>query len=397
MPPVSPSQVAIVRADRYDPPELFAAVRRSLDLIGGLTGVVKRGDSVFVKINHLPPPSPPESGIVTHPLFTEAVLRMLLEAGADITVGDDIESNASFVPTGYTAMCKRAGVKLVNLREPGFVARKCDGRLLKEVYISRAVLEADIIIDLAKLKTHSLCALTGAIKNMYGCIPVGMRRRYHGDFLHFENFCQAIVDIYSVCPPALSLTDGILAREGEGSAGGRARKVGVILASRDAVALDATAGRIIGMEPWRVLTTRYAAERGFGNADPDRIEVLGEPITSVAVKGFRSPDVLVRTVAGKAPGGLARYFISQASPFPYVVRKNCSACGECAKICPTGAATMTDEYAEINHARCIRCMCCDEVCRSAAIVPRRPFLGRLVTGAVGVAKSVGGKRTSNPS
>jgi len=66
-------------------------LRQSLKLIGGLSTIVKPEDKVFVKINHLPPPSPPERGIVTHPVFTESVIMLLKEQGVEITVGDDIE------------------------------------------------------------------------------------------------------------------------------------------------------------------------------------------------------------------------------------------------------------------------------------------------------------------
>jgi uncharacterized protein (DUF362 family) len=115
--------VATTKAQNYNLDELVPAVRQSLELIGGLSSIVKPGDKVFVKINHLSPPSPPERGIVTHPVFTEAVIVLLKEKGVEITVGDDIEEGDGdgFLNSGYRAMYERQNVKLVNLRAAGFV------------------------------------------------------------------------------------------------------------------------------------------------------------------------------------------------------------------------------------------------------------------------------------
>jgi len=384
------ARVAIVRAQRYELKELTGAIQKSLSLLGGMDSFVKSGDKVFVKINHLPPPSPPERGIITHPVFTEAFLRLLKDTGAAISVGDDVEEAGEdgFALSGYREMCRRMGVRLVNLREAGFIARECKGERLKQVYVSRTVLEADAFINLPKLKTHSLCTLTGGIKNLYGCIPAGLRRRYHGEFLRIEDFCQMLVDIFAVIPPHLTVLDGIEAMEGEGPGSGQVRKLGMVLASRDTVALDAVAGRIIGLRPGEVLATSYAAERGLGVSDLAQIEIVGESLDSVTVPVFTLPATISRIVTGHAPHFLGKLAVSQISPRPHVNRKNCSGCGECVKVCPAGAATMSDKHAEINHALCIRCMCCHEVCRYNAITPRRPFPGNLLYNLIGALRKV---------
>ncbi|HDC92382.1 MAG TPA: DUF362 domain-containing protein, partial [Candidatus Acetothermia bacterium] len=82
------TRVAVVRAGGYGSPELCDAVERALDLLGGLEQFIPRGAKVFVKVNLLPPPSPPERAIITHPAFAEAVLSLLREITPHITVGD---------------------------------------------------------------------------------------------------------------------------------------------------------------------------------------------------------------------------------------------------------------------------------------------------------------------
>ena len=334
--------VAITRAGGYATAELRPALEKCLGLIGGFGAEVKQGAKVFVKINHLSPPSPPEKGIVTHPAFTQAALELLKDTGAVITVGDDVEAEEEdgFAVSGYRAMCNRLGVKLVNLREAGFVARKCDGECLKEVLVSRLALESDAFINLPKLKTHSLTVFTGAIKNMYGVIPAGLRRRLHGEYLHPDDFCRMLVDIFTVARPCLTIMDGIVAMEGEGPGSGHLRNLGLVLASRDAVVLDAIAGQIIGLGPGEVNTTRFAAARGLGIADLSRIEVLGEWVESVAVADFRLPAAASGAVMKRVPRALGRFGASQVSPQPHVKKKDCTACGQCVKACPTGAVTL---------------------------------------------------------
>ena len=290
------SIVSVVKANNYDLAELIPAVRKSLDLIGGLNAIVKPGDKVFVKINHLSPPSPAERGIVTHPIFVEAVITLLKEAGAEITVGDDIEEGDEdgFIISGFRQMCDRQGVKLVNLREIGFVEKPCNGKILKNLYVSKIVLEADVIINLPKFKTHSLTTFTGGIKNLYGVIPAGLRRRFHGDYLRSEDFGQMLVDIYSMLKPQLTIMDGVMAMEGEGPGSGKMRNLGLILASKDAVALDAVASGIIGLKPEDVLTTRYAGERGLGVSDLKKIGVAGEKFDSLVVPDFKLPATISR-------------------------------------------------------------------------------------------------------
>ena len=377
---MSTAKVSIVRAYDYDSAHLYSAVETSIDLIGGLEAIVKPGSKVFVKINHLSPPSEAEKGIVTHPAFVEAVLELLKRAGAEIIAGDDIDSDAGdgFQISGIRQMCEKAGVRLINLRETGFVETSCKGHFLKKVYMSSTVLEADVIINLPKLKTHSLTVFTGGVKNMFGIIPQGLRTRFHAEYVANEDFGQMLTDVFSVAVPHLTIMDGIIAMEGEGPADGKLRRVGVVLASRDAVALDAVATRIIGGNPLDVYTTRYCDKRGLGVANLGNIEVVGERLEDVVVADFRLPASAFSLLRGRVPGFLRRFLQGQLTVKPWVIERQCTLCLACEKICPSGAITMSDNTAEIDHDVCIGCMCCHEVCRFHAITPRRPLIGRIM-------------------
>jgi uncharacterized protein (DUF362 family) len=89
------------------------------------------------------------------------------------------------------------------------------------------------------MKTHSLYVFTGGVKNMYGAIPIGLRRKFHAEYMRSEDFSQVLTDIFSAIRPQLTIMDGIIAMEGEGPAAGSLRRLGVILTSQDTVAVDA--------------------------------------------------------------------------------------------------------------------------------------------------------------
>ncbi|MBC7093244.1 DUF362 domain-containing protein [Candidatus Bipolaricaulota bacterium] len=364
------AQVAVVRASGYELGSVRPAVERALDLIGGLESVVRPGARVFVKINHLPPPSPPERGIITHPKLAEAVLTLLRDLTPHIALGDDIHpaNPDGFTVSGYRELCRRLGVELVNLRERGFVRVPCAGVVLREVFLARAVAEAEVLVDLPKLKTHSLTLFTGAVKNMYGAIPAGLRTRYHGEYPKPAEFGQLLVDIFSVAKPHLTVMDGIMAMEGAGPANGTLRPLGLVLAGRDAVAVDAVASRIIGIDPFRVGTTKAAHERGLGVGDLQEIEVLGEPTFAVAGRDFRLPPIPAGEIVGWFPQALTGFVTRRLRPQPKVATKRCVGCGACAAACPTGAAQLRAGKARIDRRRCIQCMCCHEACRFGAIV-----------------------------
>lgn len=371
------ARVSIVRVQNYDCAQIRVAAHKSLELIGGLGRLVRPGDKVLVKINHLSPASSPEKGIITHPVFVEAILHLLSDYSLNITVGDDIESIASdgFAVSGFREMCKRAGVDLVNFKEKGFVETECNGHFLKKTHSSRAALDSDVLINLPKLKTHSLTVLTGGVKNMYGAIPSGLRTRFHGEYVRPEDFGQVLVDIFSAIKPQLTIMDGVVAMEGEGPASGSLREVGLILASQDTVALDAVATKIIGLDPLDIYTTKYATERGLGIGNLQDIEVIGEKLEGVIVPDFKLPASATSVLTRKAPRLLARHLLNQLSVRPQIVQSKCTGCFECENICPVSAISRINGKAKINPNRCIWCMCCHEVCHYSAIVPKRPVIG----------------------
>jgi len=374
------SKVSIVKVADYGSEKLYEGIKKGLDYLGGLETIIKPGSKVFVKINHLSPPSPPEKVIITHPCFTKQVLRLLKQLNCKIIVGDDIQSKSKdgFLISGYRKVCDQLGVHLVNLKESGFKEVTCRGQVLKKVYVSPIVLESDFIVNLPKLKTHSLTVFTGSIKNMFGIIPLGLRIHYHRQYFQNDIFGQMLVDIFSTATPHLTIMDGIKAMEGEGPSAGKPRDVGVILASRDGVAVDAVASKIIGFNTMDISTTRNAHERGLGIGKIEEIEILGEKIRDVEVRDFRHSAIAIGFLQRKVPQFLYACIQNQITLTPEVRKDKCTGCMECIKICPAGAAKLTEKAAWIDKSICIHCMCCHEVCRYQAIKLNQKPIGMIL-------------------
>lgn len=383
-------KVSVVKLKEYKSKDIYRAVKKCLDLIGGLESIFKPRSKIFVKINHLSPPSPPERGIVTHPEFTREVLRLLKELDHKVTVGDDIQSKNvdGFLISGYRQVCGELDIPLINLRERGFREILCKGKVLEKTYISPLLLETDYILNLPKLKTHSFTIYTGAVKNMFGIIPYGLRSKYHRLYMKNEIFSQMLVDLFSCAPPHLNIMDGVMAMEGEGPSAGNVRRVGVIIASLDAVALDAVAAKIVGLDPMKVFTTYYAHDLGLGVGKTENIEVVGEKINEVQVKNFKHSAVALSFFRSKLPSFLYAYFQSQLTLIPEIVSDKCSACMECIYICPKGAARFDEGLVWINKKICIHCMCCHEACRFQAIELKQKPLGKIMRVIIALQRKI---------
>ena len=199
------------------------------------------------------------------------------------------------------------------------------------------------------------------MKNIFGIVVGAEKQRMHGLHPDVEKFSSFICDLLKKFMPALSVMDAVVGKELEGS-GGRLHRVGLILASRDPVALDAVASTIIGLDPENIPMTQIASKLGLGTASIDEIEVLGESIEELRFNFARPPTYL-------SPG-LSIYYKTLAKklgrPKPSVRSGMCKGCGACAEQCPVKAIFMMG-VPKFDYSKCIRCYCCKEICPEGAI------------------------------
>ena len=378
--------VAVIRCADYSPDALNRATGRLLEFIGGLEALVQPNDSVFFKINHLGN-FPVELAINTHPAVVSTFARTLRHVTTNITVGDGLTSTdrTPFETTGFSQMCRQEGLNLVNFCRQGYVSVEIPNpHTQKRVPIPPLVTEADLVITVPKLKTHVLTLMTGAVKNNYGYLPHNVRLRLHREHVAPTDFSGAVVDVYAACRPGLVVMDAIDAMEGPGPGrSGRVRHLGLLIAGRDGVAVDAVASAVIGIDPMSVATTRIAHERGLGVGDLAEIDVVGERISDVRCDDFAKPTgrLLLMSAAGRLPTAATRLVsatLDLTRERPHVSTEKCTGCGQCVSHCPQDVITIADDKARIDHDGCISCFCCMEFCPSDAIRPARSRCGKVL-------------------
>ena len=131
---------------------------------------------------------------------------------------------------------------------------------------------------------------TGAIKNMLGVVPGENKSKYHKVASATGSMADMLVDIFGYVKPQLAIMDAIVGMEGNGPLHGHPRKIGAIIASIDSVAVDAVGSAVINYSPLEISTTKIAAERGLGEGNIHKIDVVGVEINKVKVRGFKKPD-----------------------------------------------------------------------------------------------------------
>lgn len=336
-----------------------------------------RGKRVLIKPNLLSGRKP-ESGVTTHPSVVGAAIDILLQAGAEVAVGDSpagAHKGVEYVwqKTGIGAICRDRGVPLVNFESSGWVERSVNGKVYK---ISKAILDFDLIVNIPKLKTHILTLLTCSVKNTFGVVPGFLKSSHHLEHPRPDQFSALLVDIYTIVNPWLNIVDGVEAMEGDGPSSGEVRNLGIIAVGRDGVAVDSVVSKIVGLDPLKVPTTAEAQRRGIGQADISKLVVLGEKIEAVAVKDFEIPN---NWRFKMIPGWLARR-ISRLYWVRPKINSNCRSCGLCQSVCPAGAIQIDRGRPMVIAKRCVSCLCCHEICSFGAIDLRRSLVARLVNG-----------------
>lgn len=370
------SRVAVVHCRTYDATEVGLAVGRTAALLGGMSRFVVPGRSVLIKPNLLAPHLP-EKAVTTHPAVVEAVIRCARDAGARPEVGDSPGFHAFAkvaAASGIAAATRAAGAPLVSFDDEEEVGAP-EGCLCRKFVVARAVARAPAMISLPKFKTHTFTCVTGAVKNLFGCIPGLKKAELHCRFPDAERFARMLVDLAFTAPARLHLLDAVIAMDGNGPADGEPFPLGLVIAGEDPVAVDSTACRAVGIDPRSIPMLRIGAERGLGNVREEEIEILGEKVAGVHVRGFRAVPPGGRAGSARLPvfveRALKRWFVRR----PRILHRACTRCGACVGVCPPRpkALSLRAGGVEIDDRRCILCYCCSEVCPSRAVRLRRGF------------------------
>ncbi len=375
--------VSAAKAKEYSPEELSRAVAEHIGHLGLPEGLTPES-RVVIKPN-LIIGKPPEQAATTHPAFVEAVVRALQAAGAhNITIVDSPGGPFTqpmlrrvYTVTGMAEVAQRCGVALGY--DTSYVETQApEAQLCRSFDIAGDIANADLIINLAKLKSHGMTTLSAGVKNLFGCV-VGLRKsELHFRYPQKQHFGSMLVDLCELMRPSLTFIDAVDAMEGDGPTAGQRRFVGLTLAARDVYALDRLLCHLVGFAPQEVPTVAEAIRRGLCSPNVEDITVLGQPIEPI--KDFLRPhssevDFVQRIPAAIRPpfAAISRRFLA---PRPVVVPGRCVGCAKCAESCPPKVISMVQHKAKIDYSGCIRCYCCQELCPEKAVEIRRPSLLR---------------------
>jgi uncharacterized protein (DUF362 family)/Pyruvate/2-oxoacid:ferredoxin oxidoreductase delta subunit len=366
------SDVSLVRCADYEQETTMAAVRQAVDLLGGMASFVKSGELVLIKPNLLKAKSP-DSAVTTHPEVVRAVIRLVHECGGRTMVGDspgmgDLKKVAE--KTGILDVVIEEGSELKELIDVAQV--KNNGRF-RRFEISRAAHEADVIINLPKLKTHGMTLITGAVKNLFGCIPGKRKIQWHFNAgVNHDLFTRMLVELYACLNPKITIMDAVIGMEGNGPGSGDPRRIGAILASRDGVALDVVAGEIVGVSPEALPIIKAAVEAGIGATRLDRIRILGEALERVVVSQYRLPPRA--HLEWQLPEWARRSLKNALTTKPVINNAKCIQCGICQEHCPQKAIHSEGKHLQIRYRDCIRCFCCQEFCPQGSVMINNGWL-----------------------
>ena len=282
--------VAIVKTGRRpDVHEVGEAVRTAVELAGGLRGIVSTGSLVLIKPNLVAVPPRPDSGACTRASVCKALADLVAELGGKPVIA---ESSARGVDTekvmeamGY-GLLRQQGYEVVDLKKTKTVKVPVKGgRVLKEVSTFELAMEADAIISVPVMKTHDQTEVTLSLKNLKGLVTDAEKRRIH-QLGVFEGVC----DLNGLFCSSFAVVDGITAQEGLGPVYGLPVEMGLIIAGRDLLAVDAIASQTMGFDPQEIPLLRTAEERGIGVLAAHQIEVVGEKVEDVRRRFLRMEE-----------------------------------------------------------------------------------------------------------
>jgi uncharacterized protein (DUF362 family) len=233
---------------------------------GGLQGKRK----IYVKPNLSHPEYVP--GVVTDPALLRELVGLLRDGAEEVVVGESDGFNypcwSAFDKTGLEKAVKEAGGTVINLSEDKVVKVKFSGKgPLETLFLPKTVLDADAVVDVALMKTHEFAVYSGAIKNLFGCVPSN-RRIYLHPYLP-----EVFYRLYAVFKPQLTVMDARVGIEGNGPTKGSPVKMDLMLTSGDALALDITATKIMDLD-WKQTYLSYIAAKTGLRKEAIRVEGL---------------------------------------------------------------------------------------------------------------------------
>jgi uncharacterized protein (DUF362 family) len=284
--------VILSRCNDYNPPGITEALQRQFELLGGLEKFVTPGDTVLLKPNFIAPRSR-HHATQTDPAVIIETARLLKDFGARPFVGDSPAWSNVFTCVKALKLkepLKKLSVPVKQLDKPKWCRI---GAKNIRVGISSVALDADVIINLPKFKSHQQLTATFAVKNMFGCVSGKRKALWHfTKGKNADDFCEFLIDIYKFLKPAFTIIDGVIAMDGPGPIKGRARPLGWLISGTDPIACETICAKLIGIKPEDIPIIKTARQMGFGCSDLTKIEIAGDDFPQTICTDFQLPKLV---------------------------------------------------------------------------------------------------------
>lgn len=363
--------VALVKCREYNFDDVLASIKNIMTLVPPPD---VKGKTVLLKPNILYPKKP-EDCVCTHPIVVAAAVRAFVDLGATVIVGESpavAPSTTAAKATGMFDLIYKNGGTWVDFH--GKCNVPCpNGKIVKQLEFATAFKKADVIVSIAKLKSHQLMAYTGAMKNLFGLIVGLEKAQSHYRFQKKSDFAAFLTDINLAAKPQYAIMDAIIGMDGPGGPGsGDPVKLGFLAASDNILALDWKCAELVGYNPHKIVNLQDALERGVWLKSENQIKTVG-----VNQDEVRSNEFKIVTDAGerlRIPHWLDSFLTKILVRTPHFNYKKCAKCARCFQICPAHIIQMNGKNKTAtltNKNKCLHCFCCHEICPEKAIKLRR--------------------------
>jgi len=367
------AKISFLKCKDYNSRKLSKKVRELLEPFESELEKIKRGDKVLLKPNLLSAHKP-EDAVTTHPEFLKAVLRVFLDLGAKVFIGDSPSPGVRkmeklFDITGLSEIEKEFNVKLASFDNTGWCKKSIGG---KDYPIAKIICDADFVVNLPKIKTHNLTLLTLGVKNMYGSIPGFKKALLHRDYPNPIAFSEMNLDVYMLANPNLTIYDGIVGMEGDGPAAGEAVNLGFIAATDDAITCDMFITELLGVR--KEIFPLYLAGLRKGLSMNREYSLFGDAVETYISKEIKLPRT---NQLSFIPPIVVKILGKQLWARPRILTAKCRNCGKCVSVCPANAIEEGGARPYFVYRKCISCFCCIETCPYNAMEVRVSPLVRL--------------------
>ena len=286
------TSVSLIKANSYELQSLRQSIEELLTPLGGMSAFVKKGDRVLLKPNLLTA-SRPTKECTTRPEIVYCVAQLVKEAGGKPFLGDSPAFGSAMgvaKANGYLPLCAELDVPIVEFKGSKYNTESDNFNHLR---LSKEAMNADVVINLPKVKSHMQLTITMGVKNLFGCVPGKMKAWWHVEAgKDVDRFGEMLVETARTIAPDLTIVDGIIGHEGNGPSGGEPRELAVLGASADVFALDVAIADILGVEYHLVPTLNAQKTLGlFSDLSQLHFPLLHPQNLSVA--DWKLPDALM--------------------------------------------------------------------------------------------------------